>query len=103
MAAGLSGRGGPPSPNGAHRCREHLAALGRRPRDEEDAQYRRSQAVLDQDTEPNGVVQPVREQAMPVTLMTAEDVDQWLKGSSVEDALTMQKPVSDDALEMGRQ
>jgi hypothetical protein len=31
-----------------------------------------------------------------------EDVDRWLKGNSVEDALAMQKPASDDALEVGR-
>jgi putative SOS response-associated peptidase YedK len=36
-------------------------------------------------TEANGVVQPIHEQAMPV-LMTAEQIDAWLKGHSVEDA-----------------
>ena len=51
-------------------------------------------------TEPNGGVQPIHEQAMPVLLMTAEDVDRWLKGSSVEDAVAMQKPAPDDALEV---
>ena len=44
-------------------------------------------------TEPNGLVQPIHEQAMPVLLMTAEDV--------VEDALEMQKPAADDVLEVG--
>ena len=38
-------------------------------------------------TEPNGVVEPVHEKAMPVMLMTPEDVEQWLQGGSVEDAL----------------
>lgn len=52
-------------------------------------------------TEPNGVVQPVHEQAMPVMLMTAEDIDRWLQGNSVEDALAMQTPASDDALVVG--
>jgi len=52
-------------------------------------------------TEPNAAVEPVHEQAMPVLLMTAEEVDRWLKGSSVEDALAMQKPAPDDALEVG--
>src|SRR5689334_21416282 len=52
-------------------------------------------------TEPNGVVQPVHEQAMPVLLMTPEDVDRWLSGSSVEDALAMQRPAADDALIVG--
>jgi putative SOS response-associated peptidase YedK len=52
-------------------------------------------------TEPNGVVRPVHEQAMPVVLMTAEDVERWLKGTSVEDALAMQKPAPDDVLVAG--
>ena len=49
-------------------------------------------------TEPNGVVEPIHEKAMPVMLMTPEDVEQWLRGSSVEDALKMQKPAPDDAI-----
>lgn len=52
-------------------------------------------------TESNAVVQPVHEQAMPVLLMTAEEVDRWLTGSSVEDASTMQKPAAEEALEVG--
>jgi hypothetical protein len=35
---------------------------------------------------------------MPVMLMTPDDVEQWLQGSSVEDALKMQKPAPDDAV-----
>jgi len=31
-------------------------------------------------------------------LMTTEDVDQWLRGVSVDDALKMQKPAPDDAI-----
>jgi len=52
-------------------------------------------------TEPNAAVEPVHDQAMPVLLMTAEDVDRWLTGKSVEDALAMQKPAPDDALVVG--
>jgi putative SOS response-associated peptidase YedK len=52
-------------------------------------------------TEPNGIVEPVHEQAMPVMLMTAEDVERWLNGSSLEDALAVQKPAADDALDVG--
>lgn len=33
--------------------------------------------------------------------MTAEDVDRWLEGSSVEDAPAMQKPEGDDSLKVG--
>jgi putative SOS response-associated peptidase YedK len=51
--------------------------------------------------EPNAVVEPVHEQAMPVLLMTAHDIDRWLRGSSVDDALTMQRPAADDALVVG--
>jgi putative SOS response-associated peptidase YedK len=42
-------------------------------------------------TESNAVVQPVHEQAMPVLLMTAEHVDRWLNGNSVEDALAIDR------------
>jgi putative SOS response-associated peptidase YedK len=42
-------------------------------------------------TEPNGVVQPIHDKAMPVMLMTAEDVDVWLNGM-LEEALKLQKP-----------
>jgi putative SOS response-associated peptidase YedK len=53
-------------------------------------------------TEPNAVVKRVHDQEMPVLLMTADDVRQWLTGSSVEDALAMQKPPGADALVVGR-
>jgi putative SOS response-associated peptidase YedK len=49
-------------------------------------------------TRPNAVVEPIHEKAMPVMLMTPDDVEQWLNGATVEDALKMQKPVSDDAI-----
>jgi putative SOS response-associated peptidase YedK len=49
-------------------------------------------------TEANGIVAPFHEKAMPVMLMTPEDVDRWLQGSSASDALELQKPVPDDAI-----
>jgi hypothetical protein len=49
-------------------------------------------------TEANAIVEPIHEKAMPVMLMTPEDVEQWLKGGSVEDTLKMQKPAPDDAI-----
>ena len=49
-------------------------------------------------TEPNAVVEPIHEKAMPVMLMTPDDVQQWLGGISVDDALKMQKPAPDDAV-----
>jgi putative SOS response-associated peptidase YedK len=49
-------------------------------------------------TEPNAVVESIHEKAMPVMLMTPDDVAQWLRGSSVEDASKMQKPAPDDAI-----
>lgn len=51
-------------------------------------------------TEPNGVVEPVHEKAMPVMLMTPEAVNQWLSGSSLEDAVAMQKPAPDESVVM---
>lgn len=51
-------------------------------------------------TEPNGVVEAVHEKAMPVMLMTADDVDSWLSGGSVEDALAIQKPTPEEAIVM---
>jgi putative SOS response-associated peptidase YedK len=42
-------------------------------------------------TEPNGVVRPIHDKAMPVLLMTAQDVDVWLNGT-LEEALKLQKP-----------
>jgi putative SOS response-associated peptidase YedK len=51
-------------------------------------------------TEPNGVVHPVHEKAMPVMLMTPEAVNQWLSGISLEDAIAMQKPEPDEAVVM---
>ena len=43
-------------------------------------------------TEPNDVVKPVHEKAMPVMLLSAEDVTRWLYGTAA-DALSLQKPV----------
>lgn len=52
-------------------------------------------------TAPNAVVEPVHEQAMPALLMTAEDVDRWLRGTSIEEARALQAPAADDALVAG--
>ncbi|UYN96577.1 MAG: SOS response-associated peptidase family protein [Enhydrobacter sp.] len=48
-------------------------------------------------TVPNGVVTPIHDKAMPVMLMTAEDVACWLNGT-LEEALKLQKPQPDDAI-----
>ena len=48
-------------------------------------------------TEPNGVVQPIHDKAIPVMLMTAQDVDAWLKGP-LEEALKLQKPRADEKI-----
>jgi len=37
---------------------------------------------------------------MPAILMTPEAVSQWLSGSSIEDAVEMQKPAPDEAVVM---
>jgi putative SOS response-associated peptidase YedK len=48
-------------------------------------------------TEPNGVVAPTHDKAIPVMLMTAEDVDVWLNGT-LEEALKLQKPRADEEI-----
>jgi len=48
-------------------------------------------------TEPNGTIEPIHDKAMPVLLMTAQDVDVWLNGT-LEEALKLQKPQPDGAL-----
>ena len=48
-------------------------------------------------TEPNGVVAPIHKDAMPVMLMTPEEVDRWLEGTAAE-ALELQRPAADNAV-----
>jgi len=48
-------------------------------------------------TEPNGIVEPIHNKAMPVLLMTPADVDRWLTGT-LEEALELQKPADDQAI-----
>jgi putative SOS response-associated peptidase YedK len=50
-------------------------------------------------TEPNQVVAPIHPKAMPVLLLDKAAVEQWLTGSS-EEALALQRPAADDALEL---
>jgi putative SOS response-associated peptidase YedK len=50
-------------------------------------------------TEPNGVVAPIHNKAMPVMLMTSEDIERWLTGT-MDEALELQKPANDDAVVM---
>ena len=50
-------------------------------------------------TEPNSVVAPVHEKAMPVMLLSAEDVKRWLYGTTT-DALELQKPAADAAIKI---
>ncbi|MBN9486010.1 MAG: hypothetical protein J0H44_02245 [Alphaproteobacteria bacterium] len=51
-------------------------------------------------TEPNGIAKPIHEKVMPVMLITPEEVDRWLAGKSVADAMEMQKPAPDDAIKI---
>jgi putative SOS response-associated peptidase YedK len=48
-------------------------------------------------TEPNAAVAPIHLKAMPVILQSAEEADRWLEADT-PDALTLQRPLPDDAL-----
>jgi hypothetical protein len=48
-------------------------------------------------TEANAIVAPIHPKAMPVILTTPGEVDQWLTART-RDALTLQRPLPDDAL-----
>ncbi len=48
-------------------------------------------------TEANVIVAPIHPKAMPVILTTPEEVERWLSGDAAE-ALTLQRPLPDDAL-----
>jgi len=48
-------------------------------------------------TEANAIVAPIHPKAMPVILTTPEEVDRWLEADTAE-ALTLQRPLADDAL-----
>lgn len=53
-------------------------------------------------TDPNGVVRPIHDKAMPVLLTNPEQVRQWLEGTP-EEALALQKPVPDDEIEVAEE
>ncbi len=48
-------------------------------------------------TEANAIVAPIHPKAMPVILTSSADVDCWLEADTSE-ALTLQRPLPDDAL-----
>ena len=48
-------------------------------------------------TDANAVVAPIHPKAIPVTLTTLAEVDQWLTADTPK-ALAMQRPLPDDAL-----
>jgi putative SOS response-associated peptidase YedK len=48
-------------------------------------------------TAPNAIIAPIHAKAMPVILTTEEEVDAWMTAPANE-ALTLQRPLSDEAL-----
>ncbi len=50
-------------------------------------------------TEPNSVVKPIHAKAMPVILTTPDEWDAWLN-APVEEALQLQRPLPNDALQV---
>ena len=48
-------------------------------------------------TEPNGIVEPIHNKAMPVMLTTPADVERWLNGTP-EEALELQRPSANEAI-----
>ena len=48
-------------------------------------------------TEPNAIIAPIHPKAMPVILTTPAEVDAWLTAPAM-DALSLQRPLPDDAL-----
>jgi putative SOS response-associated peptidase YedK len=50
-------------------------------------------------SDPNAIVEPFHDEAMPVILTTPAEVEQWLRGTAAE-ALALQKPAVNDVIEL---
>ena len=50
-------------------------------------------------TDANGVVAPIHPKAMPVILTNEDEIETWMRAPA-EEALKLQRPLQDDALEI---
>ena len=89
-----------PSSHSDRHCSERghgqQARVGARSRDEESPNVGEHLLFSFLTIEPNGVVGPLHDKAMPVLIRTNDEAEKWLE-APLKEALQLQKPAPDDA------